>query len=143
MTSYAVAFGEQPGVEYWYRYRDAYTGHTPSIYLETFRVSSVTKKGVWLVIGYCTKKFVLRDAHKRWACPTEEEAMTSFVARKKRQRALLRGQLHHVEEVLELTEAHPNSKPVANSSDMLGATKTPSLRRKPDFKALEAQDWGR
>ena len=61
-----------------------------------------TPKGVWLEgCGfYGSPRFVLRDARKRYACPTEEEAWESFRARKNRQLRILRAQVRHVEEVL-------------------------------------------
>jgi hypothetical protein len=53
---------------------------------------------------YGEKKFVLKDARKRFACPTPEEAMESFIARKKRQRGILKAQLVHVEEAIDIAE---------------------------------------
>ena len=140
---YAIHFGEErPGEEYWYRYRDITTGGDEDGYgchaeiiLDRFRVSSVTKQGVWISTGYAAKKFVLRGARKRWACPTKEEAMVSFIARKKRQLGLLRAQARHVEEVLELCRDCTDCPERASHKRRAGLH--------PDFKALEARDWGR
>ncbi|WKV16928.1 hypothetical protein [Microcystis phage MJing1] len=51
------------------------------ISLHTLPVAKVTPKGWRLECG----RFVLRDARKRFACPTVDEAFVSFVARKDRQ----------------------------------------------------------
>lgn len=48
------------------------------------RVISYTPKGVWLQV-YSGKRFVLRDARKRYACPTPDEAFESYKGRKERQ----------------------------------------------------------
>ena len=60
--------------------------------LREFSVVRHTPKGVWIDRAWSRSKtrtdglrFVLRDATKRFACPTVEEARESFIARKKRQ----------------------------------------------------------
>jgi len=71
-----------------------------------FRVLRETPKGVWLEDGgaFGGKRFVLRDARKRFACPTQEEALESFRARKQRQLKILQAQVRHVETVLRMAE---------------------------------------
>ena len=90
-------------METWYRYEDvqystcdefgvASGGHLV-VELRTYQVLKHTPKGVWLSLaggGFSciqggNKRFVLKDAHKKFACPTLELARKSFIARKQRQ----------------------------------------------------------
>ena len=66
-----------------------------SIFYESFPVIRRTPKGVWLQLPgyYGDKRFVLRDARKRFACPTKEEALESLHARTKRRVLILGAQL--------------------------------------------------
>jgi hypothetical protein len=93
---------EQESVKFWYRYVDV--SYAPlldeydmpmgdgvlKIECRQFRVLKHTPKGVWLsdtaCLGY--KRFVLNKSKKRFACATKEEAIDSFVARKKRQHSV-------------------------------------------------------
>ena len=98
----------------WYRYEDfRYAPHLnefdepvgpgrASIRLLQFEVLKHTPCGVW--IDRYPKRWVKKDARKRFACPTKEEAMESFIARKNRQRKILKAQVRHVDEVLRLVE---------------------------------------
>lgn len=72
---------------------------TSYVHLYAYRVAKETPCGVWLDT-FAGRRFVLRDARKRWACPTKEEALESFRARKERQLKILRAQVRHVEECL-------------------------------------------
>lgn len=49
-----------------------------------YEVISRTPKGVWISV-YGDKRFVNNDWAKRYALPTKEEALKSFIARKTRQ----------------------------------------------------------
>jgi hypothetical protein len=71
-----------------------------TIVLVEFEVLKVTAKGVWIVrapvrtlfgiIRFgADKRFVNLGARKRYALPTEAEALESFVARKERQASIL------------------------------------------------------
>lgn len=63
-------------------------------------VTRETPKGVWLdyrIVPGFPRRFVRRNARKRWACPTMKEALASFRARKERQLRLLRAQIDHIE----------------------------------------------
>lgn len=73
--------------EFWYRYADVNTSDGLCIMLREYQVLRHTPKGVWLNMptGKDGKRFILRSARKRVACPTLEEAKKSFCARKKRQ----------------------------------------------------------
>lgn len=64
------------------------------LYLHSYEVLKETPKGVWIQ-AYGTKKFILQNARKKFACPTIEEAIESFIARKKRQIRILSGQLEN------------------------------------------------
>jgi hypothetical protein len=99
-------------VEYWYRYEnrtvstgwdsdyEVSTGSRVEVSLWKFRVLKHTPKGVWLqrYVVYGDKRFVLRDARKRFACPTIEEALASFIARKDRQIRIHTARLREAEE---------------------------------------------
>lgn len=63
-----------------------------------YTVRKVTPCGVRLG----DNRFVLNESRKRFACKTSEEALDSFVIRKKRQCAILRGQLQRAERALEI-----------------------------------------
>jgi len=55
-------------------------------------------------MGCGDKKFVLTGATKRFACPTKEEALKSFKARKRRQISILEAQAKHAREALHKAE---------------------------------------
>lgn len=92
----------------WYRFQDTLYAApldefdnpcgTPRMSVECheYKVKKVTDKGVWL--GYSLgdmKPFrhVLFDSQKKFANPSKEEALTSFIARKERQSGILSAQL--------------------------------------------------
>ncbi len=107
--------------EIWYRY-DAIHYAPPmdefehpcgdgkiGIRLREFKVIKQTPKGVWVIWrsgifsdSYEDKRFILRDARKRYACPTKEEAAESYRARKERQVRMLKAQLRDAERALAL-----------------------------------------
>ena len=68
-------------------------------YLRQYNVSSVTPKGVWLDV-YGRKRFVLRGARKRFACPSFDEAVESFKARKAAQKRIYAARLKRADEAL-------------------------------------------
>lgn len=114
-----VAAQTESRSEVWYRY-DNYTTASADkhgkilstqvhIHCTDYRVIKTTPKGVWLGdewLGHVTgpKRFVLRDARKRFACPTKKEALESFLARKKRQRSILSAQISDVADAIALAE---------------------------------------
>jgi len=99
-------------IEYWYRFEDRTTvallddngkptgSERINIDLYKYKVMRHTKKGVWIEFGFSKDRFVLKDARKRFACPTVEEAEQSFIARKERQLSILRIQMSKVNYVL-------------------------------------------
>jgi hypothetical protein len=111
----------------WYRYedhlvstgydyeRDCSSGSRVEVRLLEFVVLKTTPKGVWLDMGSARwdaadKKFVLRDARKRYACPTKEEARASFIARKKAQIRIHEARVAGAKEALEAI-GHEEPKP--------------------------------
>jgi hypothetical protein len=101
--------------EVWYRYVDYLVSSGsfdewgesvgPSetrIRLEKYEVLKHTPKGVWIRSNYGDKKFILREARKRYACPTEAEAKISFIARKQRQIGIHSARIRHAKKALQL-----------------------------------------
>lgn len=108
--------------EYWYRYE--YTPHYRIDDMLPLRISNDgvlrpdkyqvikhTPKGVWLSrFAWCSwcavdgKRFVLKDSRKRFAAPTEAEALESFIRRKERHSSILRGQLEDVTDALRIAK---------------------------------------
>lgn len=93
--------------EYWYRYlafRESVgifdnewsesCGYDIRLSCFEYRVIKHTPKGVWLLKPYCAgKRFVLKDAKKRFAHPTKREALVSYIARQKRRILILNSQI--------------------------------------------------
>lgn len=65
--------------------------------IREFRVVSITPKGVWLDRGLMGKRFVLREARKKYACATLEMALESFKARKKKQIRIYKSRIENAE----------------------------------------------
>ncbi len=87
---------------YWYRYHESLWSESKIILLlSKYELLKTTKAGVWLD-DYGRKRFVLKSARKRFACPTTEEALASYHARKQRQARILRNQLAKAEAALTL-----------------------------------------
>ncbi len=73
------------------------------IFIEAFPVMKKTKRGVWIALRFEERnRFVLNTARKRYAWPTVDEAIDSFLARKKQQYRILKAQLKRVEQVRNL-----------------------------------------
>lgn len=68
---------------------------TCDVYIYEFRLIKTTEKGVWLDV-FDRPRFVRTDARKKFACPSKVEALESFIARKHRQKTILRSQLEDV-----------------------------------------------
>lgn len=67
-----------------------------------YAVVKRTPKGVRLNID---NKFVSSTARRRWACPTVEEAVESFLARKAREASILKARLKRIEEAVALAKS--------------------------------------
>lgn len=80
-----------------------------SVDLVQFKVRKVTPCGVWLARGDWDKgRFVLNTSRKRYACPSQAEALSSFIARKERQAGILRAQLSHVTSAIRIAQGRPD-----------------------------------
>ncbi len=106
--------------EVWYRYEDArYAAPVDEfdrpigsgelkVHLRQYEVIRHTPKGVWLrgarsgPWDFRDGRFVLKDARKRFACPTIDEAKQSFIARKQRQARIHRARVNQAEEAIRL-----------------------------------------
>lgn len=95
----------------WYRYEDTLSGDDwgtyVNVHLRQLEVVRETPKGVWVRLydsDMAPQRFVLRESRKRYACPTKEEAMESFLARKRKQMKILKAKLAHVEEAIQIAE---------------------------------------
>ena len=85
--------------EWFYRYEDAYNSEEKP-YLLKFRVLRHTPRGV-MIHEYGREKFVLAGVNgKRYAYPTEEDALRSYLARKRRAIAILQHSLHKQQRML-------------------------------------------
>lgn len=67
-----------------------------------YQIIKRTPQGVWIDIGWFQgkKKFVKLNAHKKFACETEEAALVSYIARKSRQIKILKGRLEQAQKFL-------------------------------------------
>ena len=77
-----------------------------------YMVTKVTDCGVWITEGYGTEpRYILEKwrfgntrPRKRWAYPTKELALESFLARKYSQKSILTSQLENVRESIVVAE---------------------------------------
>jgi hypothetical protein len=77
-----------------YRYDATYYGKSkPTLSCYHYKVIKQTKCGAWIEYDGYKKKFVNLEARKQWACATKEEALISFIARKRSQVSILRSRL--------------------------------------------------
>jgi hypothetical protein len=81
--------------EYLYRFKDIRDTMGIRVIKKKFKVVKETPCGYWVRLYYSfnDKKWVSKVAKKRYAYPTEQEAMTNFKARKRRQIEILSAQL--------------------------------------------------
>ena len=84
-----------------YRYEEENYGEyhiDVRVLLYEFNVRKETPKGYWIRIPYSFKdKWTSNYTRKRFAYPTKEEALVSFIARKRRHTAILRYQLEEAD----------------------------------------------
>ena len=93
--------------EPYYRYYDVRYGSDDELYgsstrvsveLLEFEVDKHTPRGVWIVSRFGgDRRWVGHDARKKYAHPTKELALKSFLARKKSQIKIYRTRLTHAE----------------------------------------------
>lgn len=122
---------EKPGVEYWYRFDDVAYALTADeygerrgpgsieVHLRRYVVIKHTPKGAWLEFwptatgkprlvgvelsfGDRQKRFVLKGATKRFACPTEKEAKESFIARKEKLISIMKARIYYAEQAMNI-----------------------------------------
>ena len=79
--------------------RELYGTTRPKLELHWYMVKKRTPCGAWV-----DSRFVNLNCTKRYAVPTEAEALESFKARKKRQIKILSSRLSEAEEELQLLE---------------------------------------
>jgi len=84
--------------------RELWGTTTPKLVLSEFEVLKRTRCGAWIVDAIGHRRFVNLEASKRYACPSAESAMESFVMRKRRQIRILRAKLVRAEQVMALTQ---------------------------------------
>jgi len=63
-------------------------------------IAKYTPKGVRLANG----RFILASARKRWACPTRDEALISFLARKTSQIRMLSAQIANANRAAQIAQ---------------------------------------
>lgn len=98
-----------------YRYVDPYDTDSIHLCTEEWRVDKITPAGYWIE-SYGERKFVLAGGGKRYAYPSKEEALDSYIIRKNRQLQHLASTKHKAEHGLflakELKEGRvPRPKP--------------------------------
>lgn len=81
--------------EFLHRVEERFYTNGLQIEKQKFKVIKETRCGYWIKLFsmFDDKKWVSKGGKKRYAYPTEEEALTSFIARKKRQIKILEGKL--------------------------------------------------
>jgi hypothetical protein len=85
-----------------YRYQEVhYSERSLMLVLHEYIILSRTPRGTWIDV-FCRKRFVLDGARKRYACPTKEEALESYRARKEKQIGILEHQLARARAALNL-----------------------------------------
>jgi hypothetical protein len=100
-----------PRATTYYRFdTHSYNEHSGQFYADTYQVVRFTPAGCWLNV-YGEEKFVLSKARKKFAHPTKELALESFIARKVRQIDLLELQLGRVKVALIAARKYDLSDP--------------------------------
>lgn len=74
-----------------------------SVSLEKYRILSYTKCGVWISYAF-RKKFVNLERVKKFACKTVEDAIDSYIARKKAQVRIYSARLKDAESALNIAK---------------------------------------
>jgi hypothetical protein len=95
-------------VTYYYRFVEHYFDTRIALIKLTFTVIKKTPHGV-VLDEYGKRRFVLDNARKKYASPTEEEALASFHARKRRQIAILTHRLKGAKAALKLTRENEST----------------------------------
>jgi hypothetical protein len=65
-----------------------------------FTVVRKTPQGVWIELWEGKRRFILNSAKKRWALPSREEAVESYIWRRRKQISILQKRLQMAQEEL-------------------------------------------
>lgn len=90
--------------EVWYRYFDLIGWENAKPRLQECKVLRHTPRGVVLDF-YGEEKFVLSTARRRWAYPTKELALDSYIQRKRKQIGWGQRTVDHANEMLVMAQA--------------------------------------
>jgi uncharacterized protein YwgA len=86
-----------------YRYEtNRYSDYSDELSLHTYKIVKETKCGYWIRLydGFNDKRWVSKTTTKRFAHATKNEALVSFMYRKKRQIKILKARLADAEKSL-------------------------------------------
>lgn len=116
---------------YWFRYSER--SYLPlTLVLEKWPVFKETPKGVWLGAAGGPKKFVNTSWKKRFACPSIEEALQSFIARKRRQISILDHQLRRAKTALAIAQSSPRPETLEPEYELLLTGDSYEILHHPD-----------
>lgn len=73
------------------------------VFINSFTITKETPCGYWIDYYY-TKKFVLKNSKKKFACSSITDAIFSFKKRKERQLSILKAQIDNIERALEIPD---------------------------------------
>lgn len=92
-----------------YKYSDPYYWDERSTKprLSTYNAVRETRCGYWLKLSYGHEKWVSKDSRVRFAYPTEEDALNSYVIKKQRQILHCNAAIQHAKKVLEAVGVEP------------------------------------
>ncbi len=90
--------------------REEYSVTEPRLELTYYYVNSRTEKGAWIREDLSWARFINLSHNKAFARNTVDEAVKDFIARRKRQIAILEGQLQRAQRELNLTVENPRNK---------------------------------
>lgn len=98
----------------YYRLEEVRYSSSTTLQVHTFEVLSRTPTGV-RVNDYRSRasgkgRLISRSWHKQWACPTIDEAIKSFVARKTRQIDIYKARIAAAEEALHIVSSHSTTE---------------------------------
>ena len=133
MTEYAYRYEEVAYSIGLNEYGDLIPGYNLKVELREYKIIKFTPQGFWIYLDswldryFIThplfdrdKRFVLRDARKKFACLTKADALESFKARKRRQIQILEGQLEKAKRALKLAERIDHGEHQRNTPTVQG-----------------------
>jgi len=103
--------------ETWYRFTDPWTAGEPP-FLQEIPVERYTAKCA-VLNEYGFRRYVLKDARKRYAYPTKELALESYIIRKKRQMQHAANAHDNAKENLDAAEKFSRGEAVVRTSNLL------------------------